>query len=125
MRNQKWVIGALALAMAAGSALSVSVQAADGAGAAKTEKKAKGEKKNREGKGNKGARGPMMQQVKMLEKALGAPLTDQQKQDIEIAHKAYMEGVAKAVGLTPEQLQEKVKASREQDKVARGDKAKK
>lgn len=125
MRKQKWVVGALALALATGAG-SVAYSQPDAAvPAAKAGKQGRAGKGNRAGRAGKGAgqRGPVQQQVKMLENALGAPLTDQQKQDIEAAHKAYMENVAKSVGLTTEQLQDKMKEARQKQRAERGDKA--
>ena len=122
MRKQKWVVGALALAMATGAGSIAYSQPPAGDGAAKAGKQGRAGKGNRAGK-RAGHRGPVQQQIKMLENALGAPLTDQQKHDIEAAHKTYMENVAKSVGLTPEQLQDKMKEARQKQRAERGDKA--
>jgi len=123
MRKQKWVIGALALAMATGAGTMAYSQPNADAPAAKAGKQGRAGRGNRAGRAGRGARGPVQQQIRQLETALGAPLTDQQKQDIEAAHKTYMESVAKAVNLTPEQLQEKMKEARLKQRAERGDKA--
>ena len=126
MRKQKWVVGALALALATGAgsiAYSQPNAEAPVAKAGKQGRAGKGARAGRAGKGMRGARGPVQQQIRQLESALGAPLTDQQKQDIEAAHKTYMENVAKSVGLTPEQLQDKMKEARQKQRAERGDKA--
>jgi hypothetical protein len=131
MRKQKWVVALLALALAAGGSATAYAQPGAEAPAkvgyankaGKAGKQGRAGKVGRAGKGARGAHGPLLQQEKMLEKALGAPLTEQQKRDIEAAHKTYMESVAKAVGLTPEQLQEKMKEARRAGRAEKGEKA--
>ena len=61
---------------------------------------------------NKQKNGAVQQQIKRLEAALGAPLTEQQKADIRTAFEAYQESLAKSVGLTTQELQEKMRQNR-------------
>ena len=95
MRHRKWIVGPALVAMALSVAGSAPTQAAG-------EKGGKGVRTGK--KADAGAK-----EFKRLEAVLGAPLTAQQKQDIEAATQTYQESVAKAVGLTKEDLQAKQK----------------
>lgn len=69
---------------------------------------------------NRAARGRVAPVTpKVLEEALGKPLTEEQKKAIAEATEAYNAAVAKAVGLTPDELKAKVKANR--DKRGKGE----
>jgi hypothetical protein len=53
------------------------------------------------------AEGPRLLQGRMLERLLGKPLTPAQKQKVKAAAIAYNASVARAVGMTPAQLEKK------------------
>jgi len=126
-RTQKWIAAPVLAALALGSTATWMAQAQPPAGGA-----AKGEKKAREGKGQKkqqgGKRTPMLN-AKVLAVVLGKPLTAEQEQAIADAAKTYNDSVAKAVGLTPDELAAKVKeyraAQRAEGKAGKADGAKK
>jgi hypothetical protein len=107
--KSKWMIGtALAVALSAGSL--IEAQAAPAKKEGKTLlAQAKGK---RAGKGKRAAKGPQVIPAQQLEKILGKPLTDEQKKGIADAANAYNESVAKALGLTIDELKAKVQEYR-------------
>ncbi|MBV9866605.1 MAG: hypothetical protein JO316_14720 [Abitibacteriaceae bacterium] len=108
MKQQKWIVGSTALVLVlgtVGSALASTPSSTNGIRIAQ----APGKKKGKKGKGGKQGGGAPL---KMLENALGRPLTDKEKQGVLDSYKTYQEGVAKSVGLTVPELQAKMKAYR-------------
>lgn len=93
MNLRKWMVGTTALALAL--CISSASFAAPKGGGKGGEKRA--------------GKDPAAREIMQLEKILGAPLTQQQKDDISAAQKTFKESVAKAVGLTTEQLDAKRK----------------
>ena len=118
---RRWIVKMVAPALAVTLCCGIVAfaQPLDGVGKADNVEKRAAKKK---GKGKRAARpqgGPVMQQIKLLETALGAPLTEKQKADVGAAHKTYQESVAKAVGLTTDELQVKLKAARQKTRAAK------
>ena len=102
--KSKWMMGAaLAAVVSAGSL--VSTQAAPTQKEGKVLLAAKGDKKA--GKGNKGNARVQLMAPQMLEKILGKPLTDDQKKGVKDAADTYNESVAKALGMTIDELKAK------------------
>ncbi len=102
--KSKWMIGtALAVVLGAGNLMSA--QAATSKTDGKVLLAAKGDKKA--GKGKKGNARVMLLQPQMLEKIIGKPLTDDQKKGVKDAADAYNEAVAKALGMTLDELKAK------------------
>lgn len=99
---------ALALMLGAATTTMTPAMAAKGAGKA--------------GKVGKGANKRPMQAMTpmMLGKVLGTPLTDEQATAVKDANKAYEEAIAKAVGLTVEDLKAKVTAYRKANAGGKG-----
>ena len=81
---------------------------------------AKGDKKA--GKAGRAANKRPMQAMTpmMLGKVLGTPLTDEQATAVKDANKAYEESIAKAVGLTVEELKAKMVAFRKANPGGKG-----
>ncbi|MDQ3814215.1 MAG: hypothetical protein M3347_09730 [Armatimonadota bacterium] len=117
MKHQKWIVGPAALALALGT--SGLAMAAPDAGGGTTPKA--GKRANRAGR-NKRAAAQTVLTPKMLENVLGRTLTEAEKTAIGDAVKAYHESVAKAVGLTTDELQAKIKEYRAAQR-AKGGKA--
>lgn len=107
MQQQKWRLGPAALALALGATGTMLVQPTV-AHAAKAGRA-----------GRKGGQALPALTPRLLEQVLGKPLTDDQKKGVQEAQKTYLESVAKAVGLTPDELKAKVLEYR---KAHRGDK---
>ncbi|HVF11433.1 MAG TPA: hypothetical protein VNA16_11550 [Abditibacteriaceae bacterium] len=117
---QRWIVKmvapALAVTLCAGM-VAFAQPAVDEAGkAGNVERRAARIKRAGKQKG-----GPVVRQIKLLETALGAPLTEQQKADIRTAHETYQASVAKSLGLTADELQAKLKEARQKARAARQD----
>ena len=115
MKVDKWICGpALAVALGIGILGGSALAQPDANNPAKAEnpavKEARADRKERkQSKEAKAAR----KEIKRLEIALGQPLTEEQQQAVIAAQKAYQESLAKAVGLTLEELEAKERAATE------------
>jgi len=106
--KSKWMIGtALAVIVSAGSL--ISTQAAPVKKEGKVLLAAKGDKA---GKGKKGGNRVQLIAPQMLEKILGQPLTEDQKKGVKEAADAYNTAVAKALGMTVDELKAKAQEYR-------------
>jgi hypothetical protein len=119
MKQRKWMaVSALAAVVGAGSLMAA--QAAPEKATGKVLLAAKGDKKA--GAGKRGGRGPQVIPAQMLEKILGKPLTDDQKKGVKEAADTYNESVAKALGMTVDELKAKAQEYRKNNAGAGKDK---
>ena len=120
MKQQKWIIAPVVLALALGTAgLSMAQPPADGA---ETPRAGKQGKRNRAEKGQRNAKAAWAAAVpspQVLERVLGRPLTNEQRKAVDEAAQIYMENVARAVGLTPEELKAQLQKFRAAQREAR------
>lgn len=115
MIQKKWTLGATALAFALGTTGTLMLHSTD-AFAAKGGKIGKVGGKG----GHKKERDLPPLSAATLAGALGKPLTADQTKAVEDAQKTYVESVAKAVGLTPDELKAKVREYRKAHKGRKG-----
>lgn len=114
--NSKWMVGtALAVVLSAGSLMTAQAAPAKKEGKTLLAQAGKGKR----GKGKRAARAAQVIAPQMLEKVLGKPLTEDQKKAIDEAAIAYNEAVAKALGITVDELKAKVQEHRKNN-PARG-----
>jgi len=114
MKHQKWMLGPAAVAFVLGTTgVTMAAPAAGGDTTPAAGKQGRGKRAGRAGqRANQGARGVTILNPQLLEKVLGKPLTEEQRKGVQDAATAYQESVAKAVGLTADELRTKVRAYR-------------
>jgi hypothetical protein len=105
MKYQKWIIGPVVLSLAlSATGISMAQPPTGGSETPKTSKQAKKNRAEKAQRNTKAARAVPLPSPQVLEKVLGKPLTDEQRKAVNDAAQSYLENIAKAVGLTPDQL---------------------
>jgi hypothetical protein len=126
VKQQKWIMGPAVMALALGTVgmmnqAAMAQPATTGNNAAGAGQQRKANRAARAQRAGKGARAALIA-PQALERMLGKPLTEEQRKAVDAAAQTYMDSVAKAVGLTAEELKAKAteyrRTQRENRKVA-------